>query len=211
MNKSFKKVLVLAPHTDDGELGCGASISKFISNGSEVFYVAFSLCTKSLPKNLPSNTLEIEVLEALKILGVPRSNTILFDFDVRDFNRFRQEILEEMIKIKAQNNFDLVLVPNSNDIHQDHQVIYNEALRAFKNITLFGYELPWNSLNFTTSCFIPIEEDDLQMKIKALSAYKSQAHRSYLNPDFIKGLAITRGTQIGVKFAEAFELIRFVL
>ena len=48
-----KKILVLAPHTDDGELGCGASIAKFCAEGREVYYAAFCLCAKSLPKDLP--------------------------------------------------------------------------------------------------------------------------------------------------------------
>ncbi|MFN8317589.1 MAG: hypothetical protein U0T32_14165, partial [Chitinophagales bacterium] len=60
----FKKVLVLAPHTDDGELGCGASIHKFSSEGADVFYVAFSICTRSLPEHLHPMTLAEEVKRA---------------------------------------------------------------------------------------------------------------------------------------------------
>lgn len=37
-----KTVLVLAPHTDDGEFGCGGSIAKFVRQGARVVYVAFS-------------------------------------------------------------------------------------------------------------------------------------------------------------------------
>ena len=129
--KSYKKILVLAPHTDDGELGCGASIHKFASEGKEVFYVAFSICTKSLPEHMHPMTLANEVKKATEILGVKKENLILFDFDVRHFPSHRQEILEEMIKLNASIKPDLVLMPNVNDIHQDHQTIYAEGLRAF--------------------------------------------------------------------------------
>ncbi len=45
-NESFQRILVLAPHTDDGEFGCGGSIAKFIEAGKEVFYAAFSTAEK---------------------------------------------------------------------------------------------------------------------------------------------------------------------
>ncbi|MBS1507361.1 MAG: PIG-L family deacetylase [Bacteroidetes bacterium] len=206
-----QRVLVLAPHTDDGELGCGGSISKFIEEGKEVHYVAFSICTRSLPKHLAPDTLAKEVKEATRILGVSNTNLTLFDFDVRRFKEFRQDILEELVKIKSSLQPDLVFMPTLNDIHQDHQVIAEEGLRAFKNVSILGYELPWNNLTFNTQCFIKLNENHIQKKIDALSAYESQKQRSYLNADFIRSLANVRAVQIGAPYAEAFEVIRWVI
>jgi len=211
MMKSYKKILVLAPHTDDGELGCGASIHKFASEGKEVFYVAFSICTKSLPEHMHPMTLANEVKKATEILGVKKENLVLFDFDVRHFPSHRQEILEEMVKLNASIKPDLVLMPNVNDIHQDHQTIYAEGLRAFKQTTILGYELPWNNLIFTTNTFIKLDEANIKQKIAALNEYKSQSARTYLNEDFIRSLARTRGVQIGTDYAEAFELVRWII
>src|SRR5258708_5851244 len=206
-----QQVLVLAPHTDDGELGCGGSISKFIEEGKDVYYVAFSIATRSLPPHLAPDTLAKEVKEATKILGIPSNNLILFDFDVRRFKEFRQDILEELVKIKSKINPDLVFLPTLNDIHQDHQVIAEEGLRAFKNVSILGYELPWNNLSINTQCFIKLNESHLQKKIQALNAYNSQKHRSYLNADFIKSLANVRGVQISSPYAEVFEVLRWVI
>ena len=50
-----RRILVLAPHTDDGELGCGAAIARFVEQGAEVHYVAFSTAKESVPKGMPSN------------------------------------------------------------------------------------------------------------------------------------------------------------
>ena len=44
---NINKILILAPHTDDGEFGCGASIAKFIKEDKEVYYAAFSLAEES--------------------------------------------------------------------------------------------------------------------------------------------------------------------
>lgn len=207
----FKKVLVLAPHTDDGELGCGASIHKFSSEGAEVFYVAFSICTRSLPEYLHPMTLAEEVKRATELLGVSKKNLILYDYDVRHFPAIRQTILEEMVALEKQIKPDLVLMPCSTDIHQDHQTIYAEGLRAFKRTTILGYELPWNNLSFTTNTFVTLNESNVQQKIKALNEYESQKTRSYLNADFIRSLAKTRGVQIAADYAEAFELIRWII
>ncbi len=205
------KILILAPHTDDGELGCGGSISRFVEEGKEVHYVAFSICTRSLPPHLAPDTLAKEVKVATKILGIPGSNLVLFDFDVRRFKEYRQDILEELIKLKTKIQPEIVFLPISEDIHQDHQVIAEEGLRAFKNISILGYELPWNNLSFNTQCFIKLNEGNIKKKIDALNAYDSQKHRSYLNADFIKSLATVRGVQINSPFAEAFEIIRWVI
>lgn len=206
-----KKVLILAPHTDDGELGCGGSIAKFIQEGAEVHYVAFSICTRSLPPHLAPDTLEKEVKVATKILGIQPENLILYDFDVRRFKEFRQDILEELVRIKTKINPDLVFLPTLHDIHQDHQVIAEEGLRAFKNTSILAYELPWNNLTFNTAGFIRLEPEHIQRKIEALNAYASQKHRTYLNANFIRSLATTRGVQINTNFAEAFEVVRWVI
>ncbi len=207
----MERVLVLAPHTDDGELGCGGTIAKFVEEGKEVFYIAFSSARQSLPPNYPEDTLVKEVKAATKILGIKRDNLIIFDYEVRKFSYVRQDILEDMIRLKRDLNPDLVLMPSPNDLHQDHQTVANEALRAYKEISIMAYELPWNNIIFRTEGFVPLEKRHVDIKMKALREYKSQQHRTYLNEDFIYGLAKARGTQIKRDYAEAFEVIRWIL
>ena len=206
-----KKILVLAPHTDDGELGCGGSIAKFCAEGREVYYAAFCLCAKSLPSKLPANTLELECKKATSILGIPSANLILFNYEVRELPASRQKILEELLALNKKIQPDMVLLPGASDIHQDHQVIYQEGMRAFKNTTFAGYELPWNNYSFKTSFFVRITEKELNKKIESLKAYPSQAHRNYMQEDFIRSLAKVRGVQCNSEYAEAFELYKWVI
>ncbi len=211
MVHSINRVLILAPHTDDGELGWGGSIVKFIEEGKDVYYVAFSTAEESVPPDFPENILELEVKKATNILGIKESNLIIYKYQVRKLNYIRQEILEELVKIKKDIAPDLVIIPSANDLHQDHQTVAIEGIRAFKQISILGYELPWNNVTFTTQAFIRLEERHILRKIEALKAYKSQAHRKYLTHEFIMSLARTRGVQIGVKYAETFEVIRWVI
>ncbi len=205
-----EKILIMAPHTDDGELGCGGSISKFVEQGKVVYYVAFSLCRKSLGEGLAPDTLEKEVKAATQLLGIAPQNLRLFDYDVRTFYTNRQEILEDMVRLKKEICPTLVLTPCSTDLHQDHQVIHNETLRAFKDVSIIGYELPWNNLSIKTNFFIKLDERHVAKKVEALKEYKSQAHRSYCSENFLRALAITRGVQTGATFAEAFEVLKFI-
>jgi hypothetical protein len=102
-------------------------------------------------------------------------------------------------------------MPNSNDIHQDHKVIYEEGLRAFKHSSLLGYELPWNNITFTSNFHIKINKEELHAKWQAISAYESQDVRAYKSFNFFESLARVRGMQVGSDLAESFELIRWVL
>jgi len=206
-----KRVLVLAPHTDDGEFGCGGTIAKFIAQNAEVFYAAFSVCELSIPSHLPKNILETEVKNATKVLGIKSHNLKIFRYEVRNFQAFRQKILDDLIFLRNEIEPDLILMPSPHDIHQDHSTIVIEGIRAFKQVSILGYELPWNNLTFNTQSFMLLEEEHLNKKIEALKCYQSQSHRTYANESFIRSLAITRGTQIGVRFAEAFEVIRWII
>ena len=209
--ESFKRMLVLAPHTDDGEFGCGGTIAKFVQEGKEVCYAAFSTAEKSVPKGFPKNVLELEIRQATKILGIPESNLIVYKYEVRKLNYFRQDILEEMVKLKKDIDPDLVFIPSINDLHQDHHTIAMEGLRAFKQKSVVSYELPWNNITFRTQAFVKLSEENIKKKVEALKAYESQKDRFYASEEFIRSLAITRGTQINSKYAEAFEVMRWII
>ncbi|MCK4233153.1 PIG-L family deacetylase [candidate division WOR-3 bacterium] len=207
----FERILIMAPHTDDGEFGCGGSIARFIEEEKTIFYAAFSSAEVSVPPEFPSDSLVKEVKRAINVIGIKEENLIILDFEVRKFPEQRQEILDMMLKLKEEIKPDTIFLPSPNDTHQDHRTVYEEGFRAFKDTTMFGYELPWNNLTFNTEAFVLLREEHIDKKIAAISEYTSQKDRLYSKPDFIKGLAKTRGVQIGTNFAEAFEVVRWVL
>jgi LmbE family N-acetylglucosaminyl deacetylase len=207
----YKNVLILAPHTDDGELGCGATISKYLREGCQVFYAAFSTCEQSLPEDTPSDTLKKELYEATQTLGIPKENVITFNYEVRNFAAHRQEILDDMIAIGKDIQPNVVFIPSIKDIHQDHYTIAMEGLRAFKKTTILCYEVPWNNFTFDNQAFSCVEEQDVCNKIAAIKCYKSQETRPYVTEEFTKSLLKTHGVQVGVEYAEVFEVPRLIL
>jgi len=209
--ESFDTVLVLAPHTDDGELGCGGTIHKLKKLGKRVIYVAFSTCEESVPEGFPKDILSHEVRAATKELGIPPEDLIILDYKVRYFSDNRQAILEDMVKLNREYKPDLVFCPSSFDIHQDHGTISMEAKRAYKGTTILGYEFIWNNFQFSSQCFIELMEEDIACKVKAMECYASQSKRLYAKDKLIRGVANYRGLQASMEYAEAFEVIRWMI
>lgn len=206
------RILVLAPHTDDGELGCGGAISKFIEDNHDVFYAAFSLCETSVPQGLPKDILEVEVKAAMNVLGIKPDNLLLYKYQVRNFLDSRQRILEDLINIRKDISPELIFIPSNNDVHQDHSVIASEGIRAFKQSSILGYEMVWNNITFSTTAFIKLEKRHVEKKVQALACYTSQkCIKKYMNRQFIESLMRVRGVQIGAEFAESFEVVRWVI
>lgn len=204
-----RNVLVLAPHIDDAEFGCGGTISRLINEGSMVHYLAFSDCKESIPSHLPPDILRKELQESINKLKI--SSFEVLDFPVRNFDKQRQEILQKLIDVRNLLKPDLVFTPSRSDIHQDHQVVTNESIRAFKHCTILGYELPWNCLSLSSDTIITLNDEDLNKKIEAIMCYESQSHRIYHNENYIKALAMTRGLRINKMYAEPFEMIRLII
>ena len=209
-NFSPKRVMILAPHTDDGEFGCGGLISRFVDEGVDIYYSAFSVCEQSVPYGVSEDQLQYELMDATETLGISAENVLVHRYEVRKFPEFRQQILQQIIDTRKEIQPDLVLMPCLDDIHQDHQVIAAEGLRAYKDTTILSYELPWNNLSITTSAFVELETNHIQKKVDALACYQSQLFRHYADPNFIWSLARTRGAQIAREYAEVYQLVRLV-
>ena len=100
-------ILILSPHTDDGELGCGGSIIKFIEEGNNIFWLTFSTAEDSLPDNLPKDTLKCEFLDVVKCLGLECESYEIHNFRVRYLHEHRQDVLEKLIEVRNKFKPDL--------------------------------------------------------------------------------------------------------
>ena len=123
----------------------------------------------------PPDTLAREVREATAELGIPESQLTVHDFDVRTFPEHRQDILELLVALWEEWQPDVVFQPSHHDVHQDHQTIAQEGLRAFKRTTILGYEIPWNNFDFSYGAYVALEQRHLERKVAALSRVRVAA------------------------------------
>ena len=209
MIQGWRRALVLAPHTDDGEFGCGGTMARLVELGTEVHYLAFSSAARSLPEGFPADTLLRESRAATAALGIQHLD--VRDFEVRTFPTVRQEILEILVALASELDPDVVLMPSLGDIHQDHETVAREGLRAFKRTTVLGYEIPWNCFHFRQQAYVTLEPRHLDAKVRALSCYASQRHRNYANEEYVRNVARMRGIEGGRELAEVFEVYRLFL
>ena len=71
-------------------------------------------------------------------------------------------------------------MPSLHDVHQDHQTIAQEGLRAFKRTTVLGYEIPWNNFDFSYQAYFSLQKAHIERKVAALEKYASQIGRAHV-------------------------------
>ena len=200
-----QKVCFIGAHPDDIELGCGALIAQIAKN-TDVLCITLS----DNQKNPDLSNLVQEHYASMATLGVPRENIILGSFETRRFPEARQEILEYMIGINRQHHPEIVFVHSHADIHQDHQTITAEALRAFRGVTVLGFDVLRSSYGFFPNFLVQVTEEDVARKLKALAEYKTYASRYYFSPDITRATLIRYGALVERPFAEGFDTLRII-
>lgn len=205
MNFYGKKVLFLGAHPDDIELGCGALLAN-LAGKTEVLCVTLS----DNHKNPELKNLVDEHYASMAILGLPRGRVIVRDFETRNFPRDRQQILEYLYEVSREHNPDLVFVHSLADIHQDHRVVTEEALRAFRGVTLLGFDVFRSSHGFFPHFLVEVSEPDVERKLNALSAYETYADKYYFDPELIRAALLRYGAMAERAYAEGFDILRIV-
>jgi LmbE family N-acetylglucosaminyl deacetylase len=200
-----RKVLFIGAHPDDIELGCGALIAN-IAKRSEVLCVTLS----DNQKNPALKHIVEEHYRSMAILGVPRDHDRVEPFETRCFPHDRQEILEYLFQLNRQFRPDIVFAHTKADIHQDHNVVTEEALRAFRGTTLLGFDALRSSYGFFPHFLVEVSEQDATRKIQALMEYKTYDEKYYFDPDVLRATLIRHGALAERPFAEGFDILRIV-
>jgi len=200
-----KKVLFLGAHPDDIELGCGALLHHVVKQ-TEVLCVTLS----DNQKNPDLQSVKNEHLESMAVLGVPKEKLILGPFTTRVFPTARQEILEYFLKLRADFQPDLIFVHSNKDVHQDHLTMTDEALRAFRGITVLGFDVVRSSYGFFPHFLVEVTEEDVNKKVEALACYETYRDRYYFNSELTRSIMIRHGALAERPFAEGFDILRIV-
>jgi LmbE family N-acetylglucosaminyl deacetylase len=205
LNFLGQRLLFLGAHPDDVELGCGALLAH-VSGKLDIRCVTLS----DNQKNPDLVNLVDEHYQSMDILGVPKDKVILKDFETRNFPRDRQKILEFLYELNGNFQPDIVFTHTKADIHQDHDVVTVEALRAFRGVSVLGYDVLRSSYGFFPHFLVEVSEEDVEKKIKALNAYKTYKSRYYFDPDVVRATSVRHGALAEKPFAEGFDILRIV-
>jgi len=200
-----KRVLCLGAHPDDIELGCGALIHH-IAPISEVLCVTLS----DNQKNPQLKNVVDEHYKSMAILGISKECALLGPFTTRIFPEARQEILEYFLQLRSDFKPDIIFVHSLQDIHQDHNTMTNEALRAFRGITVLGFDVVRSSHGFFPDFLVEVGEEDVNAKIEALSKYETYRDKYYFDSELTRSIMVRHGALAERPFAEGFDILRIV-
>ncbi len=205
MNFFGQRILFLGAHPDDIELGCGAFLHH-IAQQADVLCVTLS----DNQKNPDLKNIMDEHYRSMQILGVPKEKIQIGPFTTRVFPDARQEILEYFLKLRKDFKPDLIFVHSKQDIHQDHNVMTEEALRAYRGITVLGFDVVRSSYGFFPHFIVGVAEEDVNKKIEALAQYETYRERYYFNSELTRSIMVRHGALGELPFAEGFDILRIV-
>jgi len=205
MNFYGKHVLFLGAHPDDIELGCGALIHH-IKDMSDLLCVTLS----DNQKNPDLKNVKDEHLRSMDVLGISKEKVLFGPFTTRVFPDARQDILEYFLKLRKDFQPDIIFVHSKQDVHQDHNTMSEEALRAFRGITVLGFDVVRSSYGFFPHFLVEVTEEDVNKKIEALSQYETYRDKYYFNSELTRSIMVRHGALAEVPFAEGFDILRIV-
>jgi LmbE family N-acetylglucosaminyl deacetylase len=199
------RVLFLGAHPDDIELGCGALIHH-IAPICDVLCVTLSDNQKNpLLKNVVD-----EHTKSMAILGISKEKALFGQFTTRIFPDARQEILEYFLQLRRDFRPDIIFVHSQHDIHQDHNTMTDEALRAYRGITVLGFDVVRSSHGFFPDFLVEVGEEDVIAKIKALSQYETYSDKYYFDSELTRSIMVRHGALAEIPYAEGFDILRIV-
>jgi LmbE family N-acetylglucosaminyl deacetylase len=205
--KQVGRLLCIGAHSDDIEIGAGATVLRIIREnpGVEVTWCVLSGD-------------EIRRQEAVRgaehLLG-PRAarSTVLQDFVDSYFPEQRREIklfFEQRLK---STDPDLVLTHSRADAHQDHRMVNELTWNTFRSHQIWEYEIPkWDGDLMQPNLYVPLDPEDVAAKIAVLrDVFSSQRNKHWFDEETFRGLMRIRGLESNTRYAEAFVARKFVI
>jgi len=225
-------LLIIAPHADDEVLGCCGLINKIKNDGGKVYVQILTMggYTSSLGKKITKTNWKKELAESMKKLDIDGYDILFYKDKLKNidttplvsiFNHIETKSKVSMAKTKPT----IVAIPTIFSSNQDHIQAYKAAITSLRPHSqktnylpklVISYESPeyyfWSAYSefgkFSPNFYLQMSEIEIKKKSIALNIYKSQLHIGKRDEDKIRALATIRGSEIGVKFAEAFHIHR---
>lgn len=195
-----ERILAIGAHPDDVEFGC----SGMLQNKEDSHIIVLS---RGGAGGFAKDRVQ-EAKNAAKILGAK-----VDIFSLPDTSIGMVEAAEYIEFYISTLKPDTVLTMSKEDTHQDHRTVYEATKIATRNssCTILSYVTPSSAQDFHPTWFLPLNEEEMSIKLSAIACHCSQRDRSYLSEKYIKGMArywamVTRSKY---EYVEPYRLIRY--
>ena len=222
----MSKILVVAPHPDDETLGCGGTLLRHQNEGDEIHWLIMSTLTKELvfdQERMQSRKKEIKVVAGkYKFSSVHQAEFTTTELDALANNTLIAEVSVTISRVLP----DTVYVPYRNDVHSDHQAVFDavasctksfrypsiKRVRVFETLSETEFGVRPDDVGFKPNLWIDIS-NYLDQKIEIMQLYKGEMveHPFPRSEKNIRALATLRGATVGVDAAESFISLKEII
>jgi LmbE family N-acetylglucosaminyl deacetylase len=206
-------VLAIGAHFDDVELGCGGTLARHVKHGDDVYVFVATVSGFVNQYNQTVRTNESALADArnaMTILGV--KELLCGNFKTLEIE-FVDALNIEILKVVQEKKIDLVYSHWTGDIHHDHQAVAKASLHSCRHVSrMLMYRSNWyhSAVEFRGNFYADIT-DNWQTKEQAIRAHVTEMGRTgekWIN--FFENEAENAGQRIGVKYAEVFEVVKWL-
>lgn len=223
MKKSYKKVLVIAPHPDDETLGCGGTLLKHKANGDKIYWL---IATGIKEKRGFDKEAILKRDKEIKLVAEGYGFDGIYELEIPATQAdkvSRDKIIKKMAEVFKQVKPEILYLPFMEDVHSDHRVIFEAACSCAKTFrhpfiqkimmmeivseTEFAPAL--KDTAFVPNYFVDISAF-LDKKLSIMKIYKDQIskHPFPRSIKALKSLSAFRGAMAGCKYAESFMILK---
>lgn len=207
------KILAIGAHFDDVELGCGGALARHAAQGDDVyvFVATVSGFTNQYDQSVRTNEVaRAEAEAAMDILGVKQ----MFCGDFKTLEvEFVDSLNIQILKLVQELGIEQVYSHWTGDIHHDHQAVARASLHSCRHVPrLLMYRSNWyhSTLDFRGNFYVDITPF-WEAKERAICAHASEIERTGAKwISFFRNEAENAGQRIGVRYAEVYEVVKWL-
>ena len=193
-------VLCIGAHSDDIEIGAGATLLTWIASGAQMdvhWCVATGVGARAEEARASASAFVSGAAKATVEVGAFRDSYLPYE---------GAAVKAWVEAQKPRMKPDVVLTHQRDDAHQDHRLISELTWNAFRDSLILEYEIPkWDGDLGKPNAYLPVDEGMLARKIALLQEhFGSQRSKDWFDPETFRGLARLRGVECRARYAEAF-------
>jgi LmbE family N-acetylglucosaminyl deacetylase len=198
----FRRVLALGSHSDDIEIGCGATLLAMTRARPEIEVTWVVLGAEGRRDREARASAEAFVAAA------SRSEIVVKGFRDGFFPYIGGEVKDVFEDLKSRLDPDVILTHARHDLHQDHRLVCELTWNTWRDHLILEYEIPkYDGDLGTPNVFVPVSEEIAREKVElVLDAFKSQTEKHWFDEELFLGLMRVRGMEgrSPSGYAEAF-------
>lgn len=207
-------ILAIGAHFDDIELGCGGALARHVAQGDNVFVFVATLSGFSNHRGeivRGNDVAQSEAEAAMRVLGI--NKLVCGSFKTLEVE-FEDSLNMQIVRLVEEHRIDLVYTHWTGDVHHDHQAVARASLHSCRHVPrMLMYRSNWyhSTQDFRGNFYVDISSY-WAVKERAILAHESEVERTgHKWISFFKNEAENAGQKIGVRFAESYEVVKWLI